>query len=120
MVAPTIQMPCSSTTRRVAAAWPVVRRVEGTRPSAAVGRGDDVVAIDADVDAVASEIARDRLPRRDRPDQAGAAFAPDARHGFPGGLLPDRPAQAFRIAGAVAGDGRATAGRLQPSACRQA
>src|SRR5690606_38640080 len=115
MVAPTIQMPCSSTTRRAVAVSPVVRRAGDTRPSAAVGRGDDVVAIDVDVDAVGPEIARDSLPRRDRADQAGAAFAPDARHGFLGGLLADCPGKAFRIAGAGAGDGRAAAVGLQRS-----
>src|SRR3546814_4004812 len=84
MVAPTIQMPCSSTTRRAGAALRAVRRVVGTGRSAAVDPGDDVGVIDADIDPITTEVARDRLPRRDRTDQAGPAFAPDPRHGVPG------------------------------------
>src|SRR5690606_18578086 len=88
--------------------------VPANRPgSAAVDAGDDVVVVDADVDAVGTEVPGDRLSRCDRADQPGTALAPDPRHGVLGGGLSDGPGHAFGLATAVAGDGRATAGRLQ-------
>src|SRR3546814_16074509 len=97
MVAPTIQMPCSSTTCRAGAALRAVRRVVGTGRSASVDLGVDVGVIDADIDPIITEISRYLLPLLVSTHQTAPAFSPDPRHGSPGGLITKRPPATHRL-----------------------